>query len=78
MATQGNKDIFEVLILLLKVLPNGAELIKDHRFMESLQSNICEQWGPRLKTIVKELVPPTSPKNGTVAVREGGREKRES
>jgi len=36
MATPGNKDIFEVSILLLKVLPNGAELIKDDRFMEGL------------------------------------------
>jgi len=36
MATQGNKDIFEVLILLLKVLPNGAELIKDDCFIEGL------------------------------------------
>jgi len=36
MATPGNQDIFEVLILLLKVLPNGAELIKDDHFMEGL------------------------------------------
>jgi len=36
LATPGNEDIFEVLILLLKVLPNGSELIKDDRFMEGL------------------------------------------
>jgi len=36
MATPGNEDIFEVLILLLKVLPNRAELIKDDRYMEGL------------------------------------------
>jgi len=34
MATQGDKDVFEVSILLLKVLPNGVELIKDNCFME--------------------------------------------
>jgi len=36
MATQGNEDVFEALILLLKVLPNGRELIKDDEFMEKL------------------------------------------
>jgi len=40
--------------------------------MERLQSNIREQWGHRLKTIMKDLVPPTSSENGTAAAREDG------
>jgi len=36
MATQGNEDVFELSILLLKVLPNRAELIKDDCFMKRL------------------------------------------
>jgi len=35
MATQGD-DLFEASTLLLKVLPNGVELINDDCFMEKL------------------------------------------
>jgi len=72
MATPSDEDIFEASILLLKVLPNRAELIKDERYMEELRSNIHQQWGPRLKAIIKELVPPTSTENRTAAAREEG------
>jgi len=37
--------------------------------MEKLQSNICKQWGTRLKTIIR-VTSPTSPENETVAARE--------
>jgi len=38
--------------------------------MEKLQPNISEQWGARLKTIIKELLPPTSPENEIAAAGE--------
>jgi len=61
MATHGHEDVFEVSILLLKVLPNGVELIKDNRFMERQRSNINKQWGARLKKNNKRVTSPNLP-----------------
>jgi len=46
MATQDDEDVFEVSILLLKVLPNEAELIKDNCLWKNYNPTSVSSGGP--------------------------------
>jgi len=65
MATPVDQDVFNASILVLKVIPNGEELVNNQHFMERLWGNIGKQWRSKIKKVI-QVHPPTHPETETV------------